>query len=188
MHFHDQTWNGPRVKVFNQMNNSIMFQYITALGPVVYFSNNNGLFIDLLMMDKRSKQDERDFEELLQEHLIQYFSEHERQYFYYGIGDEDSNCQLSVIKGIPDGYIAFNYKTEFSDFSNNLTVMEGSEYNDVVMIYSNNIDLNIHDESQELKTIKLKISSKKSKNMKKLDTGEDKPKAEVPKLKKLIKE
>ena len=162
-----------------------MFQYITALGPVVYFSSNNGLFIDLLMMNKRSKQDEIDFEELLQEHLIQYFSEHERQYFYYGISDEDSNCQMSVIKGIPDGYIAFNYKTEFSVFSNNLTVMEGSEYNDVVIIHSNNIDLNIHDGSQELKTIKLKISSEKSKKMKKIDTGKDKPKVEVQKLKEL---
>ena len=60
-----------------------MFQYITALGPVVYFSIDNGLFIDLLMMDKRSKQDEIDFEELLQEHLIQYFSEHGHQYIYY---------------------------------------------------------------------------------------------------------
>ena len=34
------------------MNNSIAFRYVTALGPVVYFSTNNGLFIDLVMMDE----------------------------------------------------------------------------------------------------------------------------------------
>ena len=169
------------------MNNSIMFQYITVLGPVVYFSIDNGLFIDLLMMDKRSKQDEIDFEELLQEHLIQYFSEHEYKYIYYRIGGEDSNCQLIVIKGIPDGHIAFNYETEFSDFSNNFSVMDGSEYNDVVMISPNNVDI-FYDGTQELKTIKLKISSKKSKKMKRVDTGKDKLKVELPKLKKLIKE
>ena len=104
------------------MINSILFQYITALGPIVYFSANNGLFIDLIMMDKRSKQDEIDFEELLQQHLIQYFSEHGHQHIYYRIGDEDSNCQMTVIKGISDGYIAFNYETEFSDFSKNSKV------------------------------------------------------------------
>ena len=43
------------------MNNSIAFRYVTALGPVVYFSTNNGLFIDLVMMDEKSKQDEIDF-------------------------------------------------------------------------------------------------------------------------------
>ena len=169
------------------MNNSIMFQYITVLGPVVYFSIDNGLFIDLLMMDKRSKQDEIDFEELLQEHLIKYFSEHGHQYIYYRIGDENSNCQLTVIKGLSDGHIAFNYETEFSDFSNNFSVMDGSEYNDVIMISPNNVDI-FYDGTQELKTIKLKISSKKSKKMKRVDTGKDNPKLELPKLKKLIKE
>ena len=68
------------------MNNSIAFRYVTALGPVVYFSTNNGLFIDLVMMDEKSKQDEIDFEELLEQHLIQYFSEHEYKYIYYRIG------------------------------------------------------------------------------------------------------
>ena len=156
------------------MNNSIAFRYVTALGPVVYFSTNNGLFIDLVMMDEKSKQDEIDFEELLEQHLIQYFSEHEYKYIYYRIGGEDSNCQLIVIKGIPDGHIAFNYETEFSDFSNDHTVMDGSQYNnDVVMIFPNNVDI-FYKGSQELKTIKLKISSKKSKNMKKVDTGKDK--------------
>ncbi len=58
------------------MISSIAFRYITTLGPVVYFSGNNGLFTDLLMMDKRSKHDEIDLEELLEQHLIQYFSEH----------------------------------------------------------------------------------------------------------------
>ena len=168
------------------MNNSIMFQYITALGPVVYFSDNNGLFIELLMKDKRSKHDEIDFEELLEQHLIQYFNEHEYKYIYYRIGGEDSNCQLIVIKGIPDGHIAFNYETEFSDFSNNFSVMDGSEYNDVIMISPNNVDI-FYDGTQELKTIKLKISSKKSKKMKRVDTGKDNPKLELPKLKKLIK-
>ena len=100
-----------------------MFQYITALGPVVYFSDNNGLFIELLMNYKRSKHDEIDFEELLEQHLIQYFNEHEYKYIYYRIGGEDSNCQLIVIKGIPDGHIAFNYETEFSDFSNDLQLL-----------------------------------------------------------------
>ena len=156
------------------MNNSIMFQYITALGPVVYFSDNNGLFIELLMKDKRSKQDEIDFEELLEQHLIQYFSEHEYKYIYYRIGGEDSNCQIRVIKGVFGGRIDFKYKTEFSDFSNDHTVMDGSQYNnDVVMIFPNNVDI-FYKGSQELKTIKLKISSKKSKNMKKVDTGKDK--------------
>ena len=169
------------------MNNSIAFRYVTALGPVVYFSTNNGLFIDLVMMDEKSKQDEIDFEELLEQHLIQYFSEHEYKYIYYRIGGEDSNCQLIVIKGIPDGYIAFNYETEFSDFSNNFSVMDGSEYNDVIMISPNNVDI-FYDGTQELKTIKLKISSKKSKKMKRVDTGKDNPKLELPKLKKLIKE
>ena len=168
------------------MNNSIMFQYITVLGPVVYFSIDNGLFIDLLMMDKRSKQDEIDFEELLEQHLIQYFSEHEYKYIYYRIGGEDSNCQLIVIKGIPDGHIAFNYETEFSDFSNNQAV-DDTEYNDMVIIFPNNVDI-FYDGTQELKTIKLKISSKKSKKMKRVDTGKDNPKLELPKLKKLIKE
>ena len=107
------------------MINSILFQYITTLGPIVYFSANNGLFIDLIMKDKRSKQDEIDFEELLQQHLIQYFSKHGHQYIYYRIGDEDSNCQMTVIKGISDGYIAFNYETEFSDFSKNQIVEIG---------------------------------------------------------------
>ena len=166
-----------------------MFQYITALGPVVYFSIDNGLFIDLLMMDKRSKQDEIDFEELLQEHLIQYFSEHGHQYIYYRIGDEDSNCKMTVIKGISNGHIAFNYETEFSDFSNNFSVMDGSEYNDLVIIFPNNVDI-FYDGTQELKTIKLKISSDtlKSKKMKKIDTGKDTSKVELPILKKLIKE
>ena len=170
------------------MPNSIMFQYITALGPIVYFSANNGLFIDLIMMDKRSKQDEIDFEELLQQHLIQYFSEHEHQYIYYRIGDEDSNCQMTVIKGISDGYIAFNYETEFSNFSKN-QIVDGSEYNDLVIIFPNNVDI-FYDGTQELKTIKLKISSDelKSKKMKKINTGKDKPKVELPILKKLIKE
>ena len=169
------------------MISSVMFKYISTLGPVVYFSNNNGLFTDLLMMDKRSKHDETDFEELLEQHLIQYFSEHEYKYIYYRIGGEDSNCQLIVIKGIPDGHIAFNYETEFSDFSNNFSVMDGSEYNDVIMISPNNVDI-FYDGTQELKTIKLKISSKKSKKMKRVDTGKDNPKLELPKLKKLIKE
>ena len=170
------------------MNNSIMFQYITVLGPVVYFSIDNGLFIDLLMMDKRSKQDEIDFEELLQEHLIQYFSEHGHQYIYYRIGDEDSNCKMTVIKGISNGHIAFNYETEFSDFSNNQAV-DDTEYNDMVIIFPNNVDI-FYDGTQELKTIKLKISSDalKSKKMKKIDTGKDTPKVELPILKKLIKE
>ena len=154
------------------MINSILFQYITALGPIVYFSANNGLFIDLIMMDKRSKQDEIDFEELLQQHLIQYFSEYEHQYIYYRIGDEDSNCQMTVIKGISDGYITFNYETEFSDFSKN-QIVDGSEYNDLVIIFPNNVDI-FYDGTQELKTIKLKISSEKSKKMKKIDTGKDK--------------
>ena len=156
------------------MNSSIVFQYITVLGPVVYFSGNNGLFIDLIMMDERSKEDEIDFQELLEQHLIQYFSEHERQYFYYRIGNKDSNCQMSIIKGISDGYVAFKYKTEFSDFSNNLVVMDGVEYNDLVMIHSDNVDI-VYGGSQELKTIKLKISSKKSKKMKKVDTGKNSP-------------
>jgi len=166
------------------MNNSIMFQYITALGPVVYFSGNNGLFIDLLMMDKRSEQDERDFEELLQEHLIKYFSEHGHQYIYSRIGDENSNCQLTVIKGLSDGYIAFNYETEFSDFSKN-QITDDSEYNDLVIIFPNNVDV-FYDGSQELKTIKLKISSDvlKSKKMKKINTGKNQPNVELPKLKK----
>ncbi|SVE59328.1 uncharacterized protein METZ01_LOCUS512182 [marine metagenome] len=170
------------------MNNSIMFQYITALGPVVYFSGNNGLFIDLLMMDKRSEQDERDFEELLQEHLIKYFSEHGHQYIYYRIGDENSNCQLTVIKGLSDGHIAFNYETEFSDFSKN-QITDDSEYNDLVIIFPNNVDV-FYDGSQELKTIKLKISSDvlKSKKMKKINTGKNQPNVELPILKKLIKE
>ena len=154
------------------MINSILFQHITALGPIVYFSANNGLFIDLIMMDKRSKQDEIDFEELLQQHLIQYFSEYEHQYIYYRIGDEDSNCQMTVIKGISDGYIAFNYETEFLDFSKN-QIVDGSEYNDLVIIFPNNVDI-FYDGTQELKTIKLKISSEKSKKMKKIDTGKDK--------------
>jgi hypothetical protein len=154
------------------MINSILFQYITDLGPIVYFSANNGLFIDLIMMDKRSKQDEIDFEELLQQHLIQYFSEYEHQYIYYRIGDEDSNCQMTAIKGISDGYIAFNYETEFSDFSKN-QIVDGSEYNDLVIIFPNNVDI-FYDGTQELKTIKLKISSEKSKKMKKIDTGKDK--------------
>ena len=168
------------------MNNSIAFRYVTALGPVVYFSTNNGLFIDLVMMDEKSKQDEIDFEELLEQHLIQYFSEHEYKYIYYRIGGEDSNCQLIVIKGIPDGHIAFNYETEFSDFSNNQAV-DDTEYNDMVIIFPNNVDI-FYDGTQELKTIKLKISSKKSKKMKRVDTGKDNPKLELPKLKKLIKE
>ena len=170
------------------MINSILFQHITALGPIVYFSANNGLFIDLIMMDERSKQDEIDFEELLEEHLIQYFSGHAHQYIYYRIGDEDSNCQMTVIKGISDGYIAFNYETEFSNFSKN-QIVDGSEYNDLVIIFPNNVDI-FYDGTQELKTIKLKISSDtlKSKKMKKIDTGKDNPKVELPKLKKLIKE
>jgi len=170
------------------MINSILFQYITALGPIVYFSANNGLFIDLIMMDKRSKQDEIDFEELLQQHLIQYFSEHGHQHIYYRIGDEDSNCQMTVIKGISDGYIAFNYETEFSDFSKN-QIVDDFEYNDLVIIFPNNVDI-FYDGTQELKTIKLKISSDalKSKKMKKINTGKDKPKVELPILKKLIKE
>ncbi len=165
-----------------------MFQYITALGPIVYFSANNGLFIDLIMMDKRSKQDEIDFEELLQQHLIQYFSEHEHQYIYYRIGDENSNCQLTVIKGLSDGHIAFNYETEFSDFSKN-QITDDSEYNDLVIIFPNNVDV-FYDGSQELKTIKLKISSDvlKSKKMKKINTGKNQPNVELPILKKLIKE
>ena len=153
------------------MNNSIAFRYVTALGPVVYFSTNNWLFIDLVMMDEKSKQDEIDFEELLEQHLIQYFSEHEYKYIYYRIGGEDSNCQLIVIKGIPDGHIAFNYETEFSDFSKN-QITDDSEYNDLVIIFPNNVDV-FYDGSQELKTIKLKISSDalKSKKMKKINTG-----------------
>jgi len=165
------------------MINSILFQYITALGPIVYFSANNGLFIDLIMMDKRSKQDEIDFEELLQQHLIKYFSEHGHQHIYYRIGDEDSNCQMIVIKGISDGYIAFNYETEFSDFSKN-QIVDGSEYNDLVIIFPNNVDI-FYDGTQELKTIKLKIGFEKNKKMKKVDTGKDKPKVEVQKLKEL---
>ena len=166
------------------MNSSIMFQYITALGPVVYFSGNNGLFIDLIMMDERSKEDEIDFEELLEEHLTQYFSEHAHQYIYYRVGEEDSNCQMSVIKGASDGNIAFNYETEFSDFSNNQVVMNGDVTHDSVIIYPNNVDV-FYDGTQELKTIKLKISSDalKSKKMKKIDTGKDTPKVELPKLK-----
>ena len=65
--------------------------------------------------------------------------------------------------------------------------MDGSEYNDVIMISPNNVDI-FYDGTQELKTIKLKISSKKSKKMKRVDTGKDNPKLELPKLKKLIKE
>ena len=123
------------------------------------------------MMDEKSKQDEIDFEELLEQHLIQYFSEHEYKYIYYRIGGEDSNCQLIVIKGIPDGHIAFNYETEFSDFSKN-QITDDSEYNDLVIIFPNNVDV-FYDGSQELKTIKLKISSDalKSKKMKKINTG-----------------
>ena len=156
------------------MNNSIMFQYITALGPVVYFSDNNGLFIELLMKDKRSKHDEIDFEELLEQHLIQYFNEHEYKYIYYRIGGEDSNCQMKVIKGVLDSHIDFKYKTEFSDFSNYHTAMDGSQYNnDVVMIFPNNVDV-FYGGSQELKTIKLKISFEKNEKMKKVDTGKDK--------------
>ena len=94
---------------------------------------------------------------------------------------------MTVIKGLSDGHIAFNYETEFSDFSNNFSVMDGSEYNDVIMISPNNVDI-FYDGTQELKTIKLKISSKKSKKMKRVDTGKDNPKLELPKLKKLIKE
>ena len=154
------------------MNNSIAFRYVTALGPVVYFSTNNGLFIDLVMMDEKSKQDEIDFEELLEQHLIQYFSEHEYQYIYYKIGGEDSNCQLNVIKGTIDGHITFNYKTEFSDFSNDCTVMEVSEYNDLIMISPNNVDI-FYDGIQELKTIKLKISFEKNKKMKKVNIRKD---------------
>ena len=154
------------------MISSIAFRYITTLGPVVYFSGNNGLFTDLLMMDKRSKHDEIDLEELLEQHLIQYFSEHEYQYIYYKIGGEDSNCQLNVIKGTIDGHITFNYKTEFSDFSNDCTVMEGSGYNDLIMISSNNVDI-FYDGIQELKTIKLKISFEKNKKMKKVNIRKD---------------
>ena len=165
------------------MPNSILFQHITALGPVVYFSANNGLFIDLIMMDERSKEDEIDFEELLEQHLIKYFSEYEHRYIYYRIDDEYSNCQMTVIKGISDGYVVFNYETEFSEFSRN-QIMDGSEYNDLVIIFPNNVDI-FYDGTQELKTIKLKISSEKSKKMKKIDTGKDKPKVEVQKLKEL---
>ena len=154
------------------MISSIAFRYITTLGPVVYFSGNNGLFTDLLMMDKRSKHDEIDLEELLEQHLIQYFSEHEYQYIYYKIGGEDSNCQLNVIKGTIDGHITFNYKTEFSDFSNDCTVMEGSGYNDLIMISPNNVDI-FYDGIQELKTIKLKISFEKNKKMKKVNIRKD---------------
>ena len=154
------------------MISSIAFRYITTLGPVVYFSGNNGLFTDLLMMDKRSKHDEIDLEELLEQHLIQYFSEHEYQYIYYKIGGEDSNCQLNVIKGTIDGHITFNYKTEFSDFSNDCTVMEGFGYNDLIMISSNNVDI-FYDGIQELKTIKLKISFEKNKKMKKVNIRKD---------------
>jgi hypothetical protein len=154
------------------MISSIAFRYITTLGPVVYFSGNNGLFTDLLMMDKRSKHDEIDLEELLEQHLIQYFSEHEYQYIYYKIGGEDSNCQLNVIKGTIDGHITFNYKTEFSDFSNDCTVMEVSEYNDLIMISPNNVDI-FYDGIQELKTIKLKISFEKNKKMKKVNIRKD---------------
>ena len=165
------------------MISSILFQHITTLGPIVYFSVNNGLFIDLIMMDERSKEDEIDFEELLEEHLIQYFSGHAHQYIYYRVGDEDSNCQMTVIEGISDGYIAFNYETEFLDFSKN-QIVDGSEYNDLVIIFPNNVDI-FYDGTQELKTIKLKISSDtlKSKKMKKIDTGKDNPKVELPKLK-----
>ena len=140
------------------------------------------------MMDERSKEDEIDFEELLEEHLIQYFSGHAHQYIYYRVGDEDSNCQMTVIEGISDGYIAFNYETEFLDFSKN-QIVDGSEYNDLVIIFPNNVDI-FYDGTQELKTIKLKISSDtlKSKKMKKIDTGKDNPKVELPKLKKSIKE
>ena len=154
------------------MISSIAFRYITTLGPVVYFSGNNGLFTDLLMMDKRSKHDEIDLEELLEQHLIQYFSEHEYQYIYYKIGGEDSNCQLNVIKGTIDGHITFNYKTEFSDFSNDCIVMEVSEYNDLIMISPNNVDI-FYDGIQELKTIKLKISFEKNKKMKKVNIRKD---------------
>ncbi len=164
------------------MNNSIMFQYITALGPVVYFSGNNGLFIDLIMTDERSKEDEIDFEELLEEHLTQYFSEHAHQYIYYRVGEEDSNCQMSLIKGGSDGNIAFNYETEFSDLSNSQIVMNGDVVHDSVIIYPNNVDI-FYDGTQELKTIKLKISFKKSKKMKKIDTGKNKPTVEVSKFK-----
>jgi len=164
------------------MGNSIMFQYITDLGPVVYFSGNNGLFIDLIMTDERSKEDEIDFEELLEEHLTQYFSEHAHQYIYYRVGEEDSNCQMSVIKGASDGNIAFNYETEFSDFSNNQVVMNGDVTHDSVIIYPNNVDV-FYDGTQELKTIKLKISFKKSKKMKKIDTGKNKLTVEVSKFK-----
>jgi len=154
------------------MISSIAFRYITTLGPVVYFSGNNGLFTDLLMMDKRSKHDEIDLEELLEQHLIQYFSEHKYQYIYYKIGGEDSNCQLNVIKGTIDGHITFNYKTEFSDFSNDCTVMEGSGYNDLIMISPNNVDI-FYDGIQKLKTIKLKISFEKNKKMKKVNIRKD---------------
>ena len=154
------------------MISSILFQHITTLGPIVYFSVNNGLFIDLIMMDERSKEDEIDFEELLEEHLIQYFSGHAHQYIYYRVGDEDSNCQMTVIEGISDGYIAFNYETEFSDFSNDCTVMEGFGYNDLIMISSNNVDI-FYDGIQELKTIKLKISFEKNKKMKKVNIRKD---------------
>ena len=166
------------------MNSSIVFQYITVLGPVVYFSGNNGLFIDLIMMGERSKEDEIDFEELLEEHLTQYFSEHAHQYIYYRVGEEDSNCQMSIIKGASDGNIAFNYETEFSDFSNNQVVMNGDVTHDSVIIYPNNVDV-FYDGTQELKTIKLKISfdALKSKKMKKIDTGKDTPKVVLPKCK-----
>ena len=52
--------------------------------------------------------------------------------------------------------------------------MDGVEYNDLVMIHSDNVDI-VYGGSQELKTIKLKISSKKSKKMKKVDTGKNSP-------------
>ena len=95
---------------------------------------------------------------------------------------------MTVIEGISDGYIAFNYETEFLDFSKN-QIVDGSEYNDLVIIFPNNVDI-FYDGTQELKTIKLKISSDtlKSKKMKKIDTGKDNPKVELPKLKKSIKE
>ena len=67
--------------------------------------------------------------------------------------------------------------------------MDDTEYNDMVIIFPNNVDI-FYDGTQELKTIKLKISSDalKSKKMKKIDTGKDTPKVELPILKKLIKE
>lgn len=168
------------------MNNSILFQYITELGPVVYFSGNNGLFTELAMMDKKSKQDEIDFEELLEEHLIQYFNAGNHEYIYYRIGGEDSNCQLGMIKGITNGYIRFNYETEFSKFSKT-QITDSSEYNDLIIIFPNNIDV-VYGGTQELKTVKMEISFEKNKKMKKIDTGKNKSKVEVSKLNELIKE